>query len=199
MRDEDGVFHREDMGTRLTITEDEKDKLYSIRDFWVGKTVSEQMDSWYPDGFEEWRAIRASSYLPELPIGSLPSGHLIAGYPKIIKTGYAAIRAQAQQWIDDHQGNLMGGDVEKYMFYKSAVLVCDAASAMIRRFAQACYDKAQGGRPGSKERTPPDGVRSDVDLGEAGPHVLGGGSGNGHVSVAALHGLSVPGSCLWSV
>lgn len=144
VRDEDGVYHREDMGTKLTITEEEKDKLYSIRDFWVGKTVSDQMDSWYPDGFEAWRAIRASSYLPELPIGSLPSGHLIAGYPKIIKTGYAAIRAQAQQWIDTHQGNLMGDDIEKYMFYKAAVLVCDAATTMIKRFAKACYDKAEG-------------------------------------------------------
>ena len=144
VRDEDGVYHREDMGTKLTITEREKDKLYSIRDFWKGKTVSDHMDSWYPDGFEEWCAVGASSYFPGVPIGTLPSGHLIAGYHKIIKVGYAAIRAQAQEWVDAHRGDLMGDDVEKYMFYKSAILACDAGAVMCKRYARTCYDKAEG-------------------------------------------------------
>ena len=102
------------------------------------------MDSWYPDGFEDWRAIGASSYFPGMPIGDLPSGHLTAGYPKIVNTGYAAIRKQAQDWVDAHRGDLMGDDVEKYLFYKSAVLACDAATAMIRRYAQECDRKAEG-------------------------------------------------------
>ncbi len=144
IRGEDGVYHREDMGTRLSITEEEKDKLYSIRDFWKGKTVSDHMDSWYPDGYEEWCAIGASSYFSGMPIGDLPSGHLIAGYPKIINVGYAAIRKQAQDWCDAHRGNLMGADVETYMFYKSAVLACGAATVMIKRYADACRRKAEG-------------------------------------------------------
>ncbi len=143
-RDEDGVYHREDMGTKLSITEGEKDRLYSIRDFWKGRTVSDHMDSWYPDAYEEWCAIGASSYFPGRPIGDLPSGHLIAGYPKVINVGYAAIRSRAQDWVDAHKGNLMGGDVEKYLFYKSAVLACDAAGAMIRRYAETCRRKAEG-------------------------------------------------------
>jgi pyruvate formate-lyase/glycerol dehydratase family glycyl radical enzyme len=142
LRDDQGVYHRNDMGTRLSITEEEKDKLYSIRDFWKGKTVSAQMDSWYPDGFDEWCALGASSYFPGKPIGDLPSGHLTAGYPKIINTGYAAIRKQAQGWVDAHRGDLMGADVEKYLFYKAAVLACDAATVMIRGYAEACRRKA---------------------------------------------------------
>jgi formate C-acetyltransferase len=144
--EDDGVYHREDMGTKLTIAQEEIDKLYSIRDFWKGRTVSDCMDSWYPDGFEEWAAIGASSYFPGVPIGNLASGHLIAGYPKIINSGYAAIRKQAQDWIDAHQGDLMGSDVERYLFYKSAVLACDAGTVMIKRYAQACYDKVAAGR-----------------------------------------------------
>ena len=143
-RDEQGVYHREDMGTRLSITEDEKDRLYSIRDFWKGKTVTAHMDSWYPDGFEDWCAIGASSYFLGKPIGDLPSGHLTAGYPKIINVGYAAIRKQAQDWVDTHRGNLMGDEVEKCLFFKSAVLACDAATAMIRGYAAACDRKAGG-------------------------------------------------------
>ncbi len=36
----------------------------------------------------------------------------------------------------------MGDDVGKYMFYKSATIACDAATVMIKRYGQACYDKA---------------------------------------------------------
>ena len=156
VRDEDGLYHRDDMETRLTITQEELDKLYSVRDFWKNKTVSDHMDSWYPDGFEEWCAIGASSYFTGVPIGNLASGHLIAGYPKIINVGYAAIRKQAQDWVDAHQGNLMGNDVEKYMFYKSAILACNAGTIMIKRYAQTCYDKAtdctQAGRKAELDR-----------------------------------------------
>ena len=142
--DQQGAYRRDHMGTKLSITEAEKDRLYSIRDFWKGNTVSAPMDAWYPDGFEEWSAVGASSYFPGIAIGDLPSGHLTAGYPKILNTGYAAIRRQAQDWVDAHRGNLMGGDVERYMFYQSAVIACDAATVMIRRYAEACRNKAAG-------------------------------------------------------
>ncbi len=145
LRGDDGLYHRDDMGTRLTISEAERDKLYSIRDFWKGNTVSACMDAWYPDGFEEWSAIGASSFFPGVPIGDLPSGHLTAGYPKIVNVGYAAIRKQAAGWIDAHHGNLMGGDTEKYLFYEAATLACDAATAMIKRYAQTCREKAATG------------------------------------------------------
>ncbi len=139
---EDGLYHREESGTKLTISEEEKDKLYSIRDFWKGNTVSAPMDAWYPDGFDDWCAIGASSFFPGVPIGDLPSGHLTAGYPKIINVGYGAIRKQAEKWTDAHEGNLMAGDTEKYIFYKAAAVVCHAATVMIQRYAQACRDKA---------------------------------------------------------
>jgi pyruvate-formate lyase len=149
LRGDDGLYHRDSMGTRQTVSEAEKDKLYSIRDFWKGKTVSACMDAWYPDGFEEWCDIGASSYFTGVPIGSLPSGHLTAGYPKILTVGYAAIRKQAEEWVTAHHGNLMAGDTEKYLFYKAAVLACDAATAMIKRYAQACRVKAaESGDPG---------------------------------------------------
>ena len=37
----------------------------------------------------------------------------------------------------------MGEDVPKYLFYKSAVIACDAATLLIKRYADVCYDKAR--------------------------------------------------------
>ena len=33
--------------------------------------------------------------------------------------------------------------MDKYMFYKSAVIACDAASIMIKRYGEACLAKAR--------------------------------------------------------
>ena len=63
---------------------------------------------------------------------SLSAGHLIAGYPKILKVGYKAIWQEAKDWLDAHRGNLMGEDVNKYMFYESAKISCEAAMIFVK-------------------------------------------------------------------
>ena len=60
-------------------------------------------DAWQPDHHAELKRLNVSSYAEGgMPIVALPAGHLIAGYPKIINKGYAAIRKQAQDWLDEH-------------------------------------------------------------------------------------------------
>ena len=194
----DGVYHRDDMGTRLSITEEEKDKLYSIRDFWKGKTVSAHMDSWYPDGFEEWCAIGASSYFPGVPIGDLPSGHLTAGYPKILNVGYAAIRKQAAG---------LGGRASRRSDgrRRGEVPVLQVRGGGLRRrhgddpALRGGLPTAKPGTcadPGAPGRAGEDGRRPGLDRGEAGPHLLGGRAGHGHVPAAALHGRPLSGAGL---
>ena len=72
----------------------------------------------------------------------LACGHLTPGWEKIINVGYSAIRRQAQEWMDAHEGSLMGNDMSKYMFYKSATIVCDGASTLIKRYAVLASEKA---------------------------------------------------------
>ncbi|HHX74261.1 MAG TPA: hypothetical protein GX699_05085, partial [Firmicutes bacterium] len=141
---DDGLYHRTDKsGVHLTMSREEIDKFMACREFWQDKVISRYMDSWSPDGFAEVDALGVLE-MPATMRTRIHTGHLVAGYEKIITTGYAAIRRQAQEWIDAHKGNLMGEDVGKYLFYKSAVIICDAATAMIKRYAQACFDKAAG-------------------------------------------------------
>ena len=78
-----------------------------------------------------------------LQIGSMPYGHLVPGYEKILNAGYGAIREQAQDWIDEHKNKLMGEDTQKYMFYRSAVIAADAGALLCRRYAGACAAKAR--------------------------------------------------------
>lgn len=141
---DDGLHHRTDAsGVHMTIHPDARAEFMTYRDYWKDNTITSNMDHWAPDGSEEIIDLGVTSYMTGMERAQIASGHLIAGFEKILNTGYGAIRKQAQDWMDAHRGNLMGEDMNKFLFYKSAVLVCDGAIAMIKHYAIACSEKAQ--------------------------------------------------------
>ena len=99
---------------------------------------------WLPDGVEELFCLQAN---PSGKIGGwpiyLPPGHLTPGYQNIIRDGYGKIRKQAQDWLDEHEGNIMGDDIGKYMFYKAATVACDGAITLTRRYADLARELAE--------------------------------------------------------
>ena len=132
----DGLYHNpESEDLRLSIAQEDLDNLESIKDYWKGKSFVYCGDGWAPDGIDELKRLGATKhnvFMKHL-VGCHP-GHLIAGFDKIINTGYAAIRKQAQDWLDDHFGNIMGDDVKRCLFYSAVVIVCDAAITFVRRY-----------------------------------------------------------------
>jgi pyruvate formate-lyase/glycerol dehydratase family glycyl radical enzyme len=140
---DDGLYHNPDgEELKLTISPEDVEALRSIHDYWKDRYVSMTADAWQPDGFDAFARLNVSSYTPGMPLMMIPTGHLTPGFEKIINKGYGVIRTQAKSWIDAHEGNLMGEDMSRYMFYKSAVIACDAAIIMVKRYGQACMDKA---------------------------------------------------------
>ncbi|MGD0659655.1 MAG: pyruvate formate lyase family protein [Syntrophorhabdales bacterium] len=140
---DDGLYHNPDgEELRLTIAPEDVEALLAIRDYWKGRTITATANAWQPDGYEEFSRLNVSSYVPGAPLMFIPTGHLTPGFEKIINVGYGAIRTQAEAWMEAHEGNLMGEDMNRYMFYKSAVIACDAAIMLVKRYAQACIAKA---------------------------------------------------------
>jgi formate C-acetyltransferase len=142
---DDGLYHNpDDEELRMTISPEDLEALKSIGGYWKGKTVGTTADAWQPDGYEELCRLNASSYQKDyMGLMDIPVGHLTPGFQKILNVGYGAIQKKAQDWIDAHRGNLMGEDMNRYMFYKSAVIACDAVITLVKRYAQACFDKAE--------------------------------------------------------
>ncbi len=141
---DDGLYHNpDDELIRHVISPEDFEAIMERRDFWKTRKVGTMADAWQPDYYEELKRLEVSSYCPKgLGLVALPAGHLVAGYKKIINTGYKAIRDQAQGWMDAHYGNLMGDDVDKYLFYKSVVIACDAATILIKRYSALAAEKA---------------------------------------------------------
>jgi formate C-acetyltransferase len=142
---EDGLYHNpEGEELRQSIAPEDFEALTSVREYWDLNRVGAVADAWKPDFYDELARLNVSSYVDGgVSLVGLPAGHIVCGYKKIINTGYAAVRKQAQDWIDDHRGNLMGEDMNKYMFYKSAVIACDAVMRLVTRYSEACLKKAE--------------------------------------------------------
>ena len=141
----DGYYHNpEEDGIKYCITPEDHAYLKSVKDFWATHRVGVMADAWQPEGFEELQRLAISNYVKGgQSLLGLPAGHLIAGYKKIITVGYGAIRDEAQGWIDAHRGRLMGDDVNKYLFYKAAVITCEGAITLVRRYAEKCAELAE--------------------------------------------------------
>ena len=101
-------------------------------------------DKWLPDNANEFMKLQASDYgIPGRPGALLPPGHLTPGFQKILKLGYGAIRKQAQDWLDEREGCIMGDDMRKYVFYKAATIACDGAIALTRRYVELAAEKVK--------------------------------------------------------
>ena len=145
---EDGLHHAPDeplySHQRMAISPEELKKLREISKESMEFNGGFGAKDWLPDGVEELFVLQAN---PSGKVGGwpiyLPPGHLTPGYQNILKKGYGAIRKQAQDWLDEHEGNIMGDDIGKYMFYKAATVACDGAITLARRYAALARELAE--------------------------------------------------------
>ena len=142
---DDGLYHNDEHEeVQLCISEEDCQALEAIDEYWKNRKIGFVADAWQPEGYDELNRLGVTDYNERSGMGliSLSAGHLIAGYPKIINVGYKAIWQEAKDWLDAHRGNLMGEDVNKYMFYESAKISCEAAMIFVKRYAEAAAEKA---------------------------------------------------------
>ncbi len=141
---EDGLYHNPPTDElRLVMSPQELEDLKSIGSYWKGRTIGDMAMAWQPEGYDELNRLGVRSFGANMPIVMMPAGHSTPGYAKVLSLGYAALKKQARDWMDAHRNDLMGEDVEKYMFYNSVEIVCDGAITLLKRYGRTCYDAAE--------------------------------------------------------
>ena len=144
MRD-DGLYHNAETDElQMCIGEEDLTAIESVMDYWKNSKIGTVADAWQPEGYDEIVRLAVGPYAEKSGVSliGLANGHHVAGYQKIINVGYKAIRNEAAKWIEEHRGNLMGEDMNRYMFYKSVMITCEAATILIKRYGDAVADKA---------------------------------------------------------
>ncbi len=146
---EDGLYHAPDddptySHQKLAISpEDLNEMREDMRRSMSAGGPRVRAEQWLPQGAEELFRLEATPFGRPGGFGVLmPPGHLTPGFQNILKRGYGDIRRQAQDWLDEHKGNVMGNDMGKYMFYNAAVLACDGAITLTKRYADKAREKA---------------------------------------------------------
>ena len=138
---EDGLYHTpEGDEIPMCISPEDIAILREYSPYWEGATLNDVVTASAPPGYTDYRDLNISNY-GEMPMLMMPAGHLVAGYERIVNRGYAAIRKVADDWLEEHYGNLMGDDAKKYSFYRAASLMCQAAGELCLRYAEAAARK----------------------------------------------------------
>ncbi len=121
------------------ITEETKEKLRSIKDYWLGHTVYDRSYSMIPEKAKS--ALAANVF----DVGNYITGgigHFTCGYDKAINRGLASIKEE----ILDRKSCLNHLDPDygdKVTFYDAAVISIDAMEVFSKRYAQMARDLAE--------------------------------------------------------
>lgn len=143
---DDGSFYtRKQQDEPMNLPEEEKALILSVRDYWTENTLWTGMAACYPDGTD---AIIDAGVLNIGQGGRgrvVATGHLIPNYGRVIEKGFGVVRQEALEGLSHWKGfDNTETDPEKYYFYKSIEIICDAYITLARRYAAACREKASG-------------------------------------------------------
>ena len=142
--EEDGLYHNPPSDElRLVMSPQEMADLKSVSEYWKGRTIGDMAMAWQPEGYDELNRLGVRSFGANMPIVMMPAGHSTPGYGKVLRLGWAALEKQARDWMDAHRNDLMGEDVEKYLFYSSVEIVCQGAAILLKRYGETCYEAAE--------------------------------------------------------
>ncbi len=141
---DDGSFYtRKQQDEPMNLPEEEKALILSVRDYWTENTLWTGMAACYPDGTD---AIIDAGVLNIGQGGRgrvVATGHLIPNYGRVIEKGFGVVRQEALEGLSHWKGfDNTETDPEKYYFYKSIEITCDAYITLARRYAAACREKA---------------------------------------------------------
>lgn len=121
------------------ISEENKAVLRRIYPYWKGKTTSELASAYMAP--EAKTAIEHNIFTPGNYFYN-GVGHITVDYEKILRIGYAGLRAEAQAELDGC--NVYDADyAKKHEFLESVIISCDAVINYAKRYAHLAADMAK--------------------------------------------------------
>jgi formate C-acetyltransferase len=113
-------------------------KLKGIEDYWKGKTLEDAMLAEMTEEQEKGTHVGRGVYLLNLYMyGGI--GHTQANYEKLFRLGFGGLKKQVSEKVE----TLAGSDLDRKDFYQAELIVLDAASNYLRRYAALAREMSE--------------------------------------------------------
>ena len=122
------------------MAQEDRDYICSVAPYWEENSIGALTDCEMPEGFE---AVCASGVLPYSPdFRNSTTGHFNANYRKVVDTGFAAIRRDAEARLAQLEAEMPADYAEKWYFYQAVLISCDGAMLFAKRYAALARTQA---------------------------------------------------------
>ena len=125
---------------RYVVSQDVIDDVYSIQEYWKGRTVSEAAIASYTED-----EIKGSHLGKGIALESLfmyaGVGHVTANYERLLSQGFGGIRRQVEEQMAKLD-TTRPEDIKKAEFYQAELIMIEGASTYIRRYGLLAKEKA---------------------------------------------------------
>jgi len=121
----------------IWVSDEERAYLLEAADWWVGHDISATSRGLMSD--EE---VAAMGPFASMMSGSYP-GHFNPNYERAVTKGFGWVKSEAEKRIAEIRAHTTHENVEKELFYRAIVKVCDGMIAMSKRYAEGCREAAK--------------------------------------------------------
>lgn len=130
-------FERNEIEERNEISAEDRAYYERIAPYWEIHSISAHAKKAMPQKLWELDGTSVLPFIAAAPVSG-PIGHFSAGYTKVINKGCKAIRQEAVAHLEALDGKVFGDSADKYQFYRSVIICCDAAILLAKRYALEC-------------------------------------------------------------
>ena len=122
------------------ITKESEKKLLELENYWKGNNIAEIIESMMTDDEKKGTNLERNVYLLNLYMfGGV--GHLQANYEKLFALGYGGLKKQVSEKLEALD-TTKPDDLKKREFYQAELIVLEAASNYLRRYAMLSREMA---------------------------------------------------------
>lgn len=136
--DELDLFEKRD-GDVFYITEETKEQIRSIADFWENNNLRAKGEALLPDEVQVYMETGFFGMEGKLNAGD---AHIVVDYPNLLKLGLKDYEKRAREYkasldLTDPES------INKYQFYKAVLIVIEAVKTFTHRYAELAREKAE--------------------------------------------------------
>ena len=125
--------------SRFTITEEAKEQIRGVRDYWRGKTVLERTMALLPQDAIDSMNSKMFTCSYTLNKGT---GHFLLNFEKVLKDGFYGIQKECEEKLASLDYSIPE-DFEKIALYRALIITCEAVRDFALRYASLAREKAE--------------------------------------------------------